>query len=133
MTDPLTGKELVQKSYEYIDRLTKECAKFLLDDYNKSHKKFESANIHSEIALDIKGWFDRRDKNIKLTFDSASITRSTPIQSHMKFNGSTKDADFVLSCSLGVFTPPSYAPVGKSTSFLKTLAITADKASFAKR
>ena len=50
MTDPLTGKELVQKSFEYVDKLTKECSKFLLEEYNKTHKKIPLGNVPKEIS-----------------------------------------------------------------------------------
>ncbi|MCL5067424.1 MAG: hypothetical protein M1368_03610, partial [Thaumarchaeota archaeon] len=109
------------------------CAKVLLDAHDKSHKKFESSKIHSDLAIGIIGWFERRDKNVKLSFDNASITKLSPTQSHMKFKGSTKDADFVLDCSLGVFISPSFDTNSSPLSFLKTLAIAADKASFVKR
>ncbi|MDG6995252.1 MAG: hypothetical protein JRN52_04940 [Nitrososphaerota archaeon] len=133
MTDPLTAKELVQKSYEYIDKLTKECAKVLLDEYNKTHRKFEPSKIHDELAADILKWFERRDRNVRLSFNGSSVTKSSPTQSHMNFRGSTKDADFALGCSLSVFVPPGSEANPNPVCFVKTITITADKASFSKR
>ena len=69
MTDPLTGKELVEKSYEYIDRLTRECAKVLVEEYNKNHKRFSPEKVSPDVGADIAQWFERRDK----TFDSHLI------------------------------------------------------------
>ncbi len=132
MTDPLTGKELVQRSYDYLERLTRECAKALLEETNKNHRKFDLLNVHSEVATGVLRWFARRDKNVDLSFDGNSIIRSSPTQSHMKFKGNTKDADFALDCSIVVFVPPGVEST-HANCFLKALSISADKASFVKR
>jgi hypothetical protein len=133
MTDPLTGKELVQKSFEYIDKLTKECAKVLLDEYNKTHRKFESSTFPSELSKDILKWFEKRDRNVHLSFEQGSVSRPTPAQFQMKFKGNTKDADFGLNALVGVFIPPGTESNEHAMVFLKTLSISADKNSFAKR
>jgi hypothetical protein len=133
MTDPLTGKELVQKSYEYIDRLTKECGKMLLEDYNKQHKKFEVPSFSSEISKDMLKWFEKRDKNVHLSFEQGSVTRPSPNQFQMRFKGNTKDSDFVLNVTNGVFIPPGSETNEHAMVFLKSLAISADKNSFGKR
>lgn len=133
LTDPLTGKELVQKSYDYVDKLTKECAKVLLDNYAKSHRKFELGKLPAEFSSDVIYWFDKRDKNVRISFDPSSITRPQPTQFRLKFKGSTKDADFTLDASIGVFVVPGSEVTNSTVSFPKTVTITADKASFAKR
>ena len=133
MTDPLTGKELVQKSYEYIDKLTKECGKVLLDDYNKTHKKFQLGTLASETATNVVQWFEKRDRNIRLALESNSIVNPQPTQLIMKFKGSTKDADFTLDGSVGVFVVPGSEVNNHSTCFVKTLTIATDKNNFTKR
>lgn len=133
MTDPLTGKELVQKSYEYVDKLTKECAKVLLDEYNKTHKKFQIATLPKEIGLNVVQWFDKRDRNVKLNFDQSTVTKPQPTQIRMKFKGNTKDADFTLDATIGAFVIPGTEINDLTTCFAKTLVISADKNNFAKR
>jgi hypothetical protein len=131
LTDPLTGKELVQKSYDYVDKLTKECAKMMLDDYNKTHRKFQLGKVVSELSADIVHWFEKRDRNIRITFDSFS--KSQPTQFRLKFRGSTKDADFAMEATAGLFVVPGTEVNDSTIAFPKTLAISADKASFTKR
>src|SRR5438445_3364601 len=106
MTDPLTGKELVQKSFEYVDKLTKECSKFLIEEYNRSHKKIPLGSVPQELPNDIIRWFEKRDKNIQLSLQPSSITRPQPTQYRMRFTGKTKDADFVLDSNVVVFVVP---------------------------
>lgn len=129
MTDPLTGKELVEKSYEYILKLSKECAKSLLDDFNASHAKFNSQNLSSEVSSQVLKWFERRDKGIRLVTEPAS--KGQPNVTYLKFKGSTKDADFTFTGVLGSFS--SFGSDGGSMSFAKTLTFSVDKANFTRR
>ena len=133
MTDVLTGRELVQKSYEYLDKLTKECAKVLLDDYNKTHKKFQIGTLPVATSANVVQWFEKRDKNVRLSFDQNSVLRQQPTQVRMKFKGSTKDADFTLDSTIGVFVIPGTEINDQATCFVKTLVINADKNNFSKR
>ncbi|MGI0090969.1 MAG: hypothetical protein ACREBS_04605 [Nitrososphaerales archaeon] len=133
MTDPLTGKELVQKSYEYIDKLTKECAKVLLEEYNKTHKKFQLGSLPKEASSNIIQWFEKRDRNVRLSFDPASTTKTQPTQIRIKFRGNTKDADFVLDASAGLFIVPGTEISDQATCFVKTITINADRNNFSKR
>ena len=133
MTDPLTGKELVEKSYEFVDRLTRECTKALMEDYNKNHKKFSAEKVSLDVGADVVSWFERRDKNIKLSLSSASITRPQPNQFHESFKGNTKDADFEISATIVTFQVPGSEYSGAPVSFVKSIMINADKTKFLKR
>lgn len=133
MTDPLTGRQLVEKSYEYLDKLTKECAKVLLEDYNKTHKKFQIGTFASETATNAVQWFERRDKNVRIAFDQNSVTKPQPTQARMKFRGSTKDADYTLDATVGVFVVPGTEINDQTTCFVKTLVFNVDKNNFTKR
>lgn len=133
MTDTLTGKELVQKSYEYVDRIAKECGKALLDDYSKTHKKFQLGTLASEMAVNLVRWFEKRDRNVNLVFDQNSTVKTQPTQLRMKFKGSTKDSYFILDVSVGVFVVPGTGVEDGSTCFVKALTISADKNNFTKR
>jgi hypothetical protein len=133
LTDPLTGKELVQKSYDYVDKLTRECAKILLEEFARSHRKFELGKVAVEVSSEIVHWFEKRDKNVRLAFDPASTYRPQPTQFRLKFKGNTKDADFALEATLGMFVVPGSEIADSTISFPKTLTISADKAAFTKR
>jgi hypothetical protein len=131
LTDPLTGKELVEKSYEYIEKLTRECAKSLVDEFNKGHRKFDSKTFSNEVGSAIILWFNKRDKNIKLNVDSTNAAQQQPNMAHIRFKGSTKDADFEISSTVGTFSVPMSD--GKTMTFVKTLVFSVEKNSFHRR
>ena len=133
MTDPLTGKELVQKSYDYLDKLTKECSKVLLEEFAKTHRKIELGKVPPEVSSEIVRWFERRDKNVRVSLDPGSISRPQATQFRMKFKGNTKDADFVLDATVGVFVVPGSEISDSTISFPKTLILSADRNTFTKR
>src|SRR5208283_4867587 len=130
---PLTGRQLVEKSYEFIDRLTRECTKVLVEEYNKNHKRFSPEQISLDVGADIAQWFEKRDRNIRLSLDAKSITKLQPNQFHESFKGNTKDADFELSSSIVTFQVPGSEYSGAPICFVKSLVINADKAKFTRR
>ncbi|MCL5067599.1 MAG: hypothetical protein M1368_04520 [Thaumarchaeota archaeon] len=130
MTDPLTGKELVGKSYEYIEKLAKECAKALIEEFNNVHRKFQKDTLPKEVASDVIQWFEKRDKNIRLVFDSANVPSQQQNTAHLRFKGNTKDADFTITGTVGSFVALSQ---DKPISFVKTLVFSVDKNNFARR
>jgi hypothetical protein len=119
----------VEKSYEYVDRLTKECARALVQDFNASHRKFEPNKIATEVADAVVQWFQKRDRNIRLNLDPSSVQQQ-PNLSRLKFNGSTKDAQFSFGATIGTFSVPG--PDGTPKTFVKTLVFSVDKTDFAK-
>ena len=131
MTDPLTAKELVEKSHEYVERLGRECSKVIFEEYRNSHRKFEQSALPNEVATDITRWFQKRDKNISLNFDSFKTNPQTS-QSHLKFKGRTKDADFEISATVSTFVQ-SFSQNQKTICFVKSLTITANKTEFIRR
>lgn len=133
MTDPLTGKQLVEKSYEYIDRLTRECARTLQEEYSRAHRKFSPDSVGTETCAEIAKWFEKRDKFVRLSFDPATLTRPQPNQYHSRFRGNTKDADFELSALISAFVVPGSEYSGKPISFVKSIQITADKTKFTRK
>ena len=133
MTDPLTSKELVQKSYEYVDKLSRECTKSLMEDYNSSHKKFQLRNLAAESSASICQWFVKRERIIRLSLDMNSVVKSNPTQIRMKFNGTTKDSTFSIAASLMVFVPPGAEISDSTICFPKSLVLSADKSNFERR
>lgn len=131
VTDPLTGRQLVEKSYEYILKLTKECAKSLVDEFNATHRKFQPDSFHKEVSASIIQWFEKREKNVKLLLDSAGVMNQQPNVSHLKFKGSTRDAEFTMTGIATAFT--LQGDQGKPLSFVKTLVFSVDKTNFARK
>ncbi len=131
MTDPLTGKALVEKSYEYMVKLTKECAKALVDEFNATHRKFQQDTLAHDVSSDIVRWFEKRDRNVKLIADSNAAISQQPNIAHMKFKGSTKDTEFTITGTVTTFTVPSGQ--GSPISFAKTLVFSVDKTNFARK
>ena len=123
----------MQKSFEYVDKLTKECSKFLLEEYNRNHEKIPLGNVPKEISEDIKHWFERRDKNVRVALEPNSVSRPQPTQFRMRFKGNTKDADFTLDSNVVVFVVPGSQISDSTISFPKTLVVIADRNNFAKR
>ena len=131
MTDVLSGKQLVEKSYEYLEKLTRECAKQLAEEFSASHRKFESDKFPNELGNSIVQWISRRDKNLRLNLDSSFAQKDQPNLAHMNFSGSTKDADFKISGTTTSFNIPNAE--GKPLSVMKTLVFSVDKRDFARR
>jgi hypothetical protein len=131
LTDPLTGKELVEKSYDYVDKLTRECSKVLLEEFNASHRKFDQKNFGAEVGHAVAAWFTKRDKNLRLAVDSVNVHPQQLNTAHVRFKGSTKDAEFDIAATVGTFSIPGAD--GKSISFVKTLVFSVEKNNFRKR
>jgi hypothetical protein len=131
LTDPLTGKELVEKSYEYLEKLTRECARFLIEDYNNMHKRFEQKSYPVEVGNSIVQWFAKREKNIRLSIGSVNVVQQQPNNAHIRFKGNTKDADFEITATVGTFAVPMSD--GKLVSFVKTLVFSVEKQNFRRR
>ena len=107
-------------------KLTKECAKSLLDEFNSAHAKFKTETIASEVSSHVVRWFEKRDRGIKLEpVPTGAGTQPNVI--YLKFKGSTKDADFTFTGALSTYSVPS-----GSMSFAKALSFSVDKSSFSR-
>ncbi|MHB1908831.1 MAG: hypothetical protein ACYCQJ_08150 [Nitrososphaerales archaeon] len=130
MTDPLTGKQLVEKSYEYIERLTRECAKVVVEDFSKTHRKLDQESFWKETGNAVIQWFQKRERNIEVSLASGYILQQQPNTAHINLKGHTKDADFTISATVGTFVVPSQE---KPSVFLKTLVFSVEKQNFSRR
>lgn len=133
MTDPLTAKELVEKTYEYIDRLARECSKILIEDYNKTHKKFSPEAVPGQVGADIVAWFQKRDKNVTFALDPSFLVKGQQNQYHLKFKGKTRDADFELGGVVSTFIQPGSEYTGSLICFVKAIRLDVDKTKFTRR
>lgn len=121
----------MEKSYEYIEKLTRECARALVADFNASHRKFDQKSFGAEVGNAIVQWFTKRDRNVHLAMESVNVVQQQPNNAHIRFKGDTKDADFQISATVGTFVVPQAD--GKNLSFVKTLVFSAEKTNFTRR
>ncbi len=121
----------MEKSYEYILRLTKECAKSLVDEFSATHRRFPQGSYPKEVSASIVQWFEKREKNVQLFPDSNIVMSQKPNVSHMKFRGTTKDSDFIMTGTLTAFTVPDDR--GESQAFVKALVFSVDKSNFVRK
>ena len=125
LTDQLTVKQLVEKTYLYLDRLTKECRRDIMEDLSKERpaNANELARAVSNAMLE---WFGRRDKYIRIMFDPR-LVRDTPEPGiMMTFTGENKDAAFKFTSHI------TYYMAG-NVCYTKNININVDKRDFNKR
>jgi hypothetical protein len=125
LTDQLTVKQLVEKTYLYLDRLTKECRRDIMEDLSKERpaNANELARAVSNAMLE---WFGRRDKYIRIMFDPR-LVRDTPEPGiMMTFTGENKDVAFKFTSHI------TYYMAG-NVCYTKNISINVDKRDFNKR
>lgn len=125
MTDQLTARQLVEKTYLYLDRLTKECRRDIMDDLSKERpaNANELARVVSNAMLE---WFGRRDRYIRIMFDPR-LVRDTPEPGiMMTFTGENKDTAFKFTSHITYYT-------AGSVCYTKNISINVDKRDFNKR
>lgn len=123
MTDPLTSKELVEKSFLYVDRLVKECRKDVMSNLSKE-RPTNANELGRIIANAILEWFGRRDRHLRIMFDPRAVRDTTELGMQMSFNGESKDASFKIHSHFTYYT------VG-DVCYVKNVSISADKRDFA--
>ena len=125
LTDQLKVKQLVEKTYLYLDRLTKECRRDIMEDLSKERpaNANELARAVSNAMLE---WFGRRDKYIRIMFDPR-LVRDTPEPGiMMTFTGENKDVAFK-------FTSHTTYYMAGNVCYTKNISINVDKRDFNKR
>src|SRR5213594_3752287 len=92
MTDMLKGSQVLQKTYTYIENVTKESRKALMEDFSQNHKGI-GINLAPDILRQtILDWFLRRDPMLKLVHEKTS--QGKPGDVRMDFRGETKAVRF---------------------------------------
>lgn len=92
MTDMLSGRLLVEKTFTYMSAVTKECRKFLSTQFSQKHKGIPFDSVETILKQEIESWFARRDKNIAVNFEKSAHGR--PGELLVTYSGATKDAHF---------------------------------------
>jgi hypothetical protein len=125
LTDALTSKALVEKTYVYVDKLTKECRKDMMGDLSKV-RPANANELARAVSNAILEWFGRRDRYIRIMFDPRMI-RDTPEPGIMlTFTGENKDIAFKFTTHI------TYYMAG-NVCYTKNISINVDKRDFTKR
>jgi endo-beta-N-acetylglucosaminidase D len=126
LTDPLSAKELVEKTYLYVDRVAKECKKTLLTKITTEKKALSKNELSSFVGSEIEKWFAQRDKSLNIKWDRSSFVLDPKNRFHLVFRGANKDAKFELSCDGEVFADP----FNPERVFIKSLDLKAERTKF---
>jgi hypothetical protein len=125
LTDQLSGRELVEKTFVYMTTVAKECRKALTTHFEQKHKGIPFSSVETTIRQEIESWFPRRDRNITVKHERTILGRSGELT--VTYSGATKDAHFKFHVN-GIF---SLAGSSKDApSYLKNLNVNIDKREF---
>ncbi len=121
MTDQLTGKEDAQRILAYLESIAKESRKALTIEFNQKRKGIPFKTAPEVLRDSLLAWFSRRDKNVRLTFETTNSARPGEVRS--VFTGETKKVQFKVRAD-AMFTMAGSA---ESPCYLKELNVTIDR------
>ena len=125
MTDVLRGKEVVQRTFAFVENVVKESRKALTSEFSQSHKGIEFDSAPQILRQSVLDWFSRRDKSLKLVHETTSQGR--PGEVRMGFHGETKTVHFKIHLH-AMFTVTEQS--SKSPCFLKEVNVFVDPREF---
>ena len=125
MTDMLKGSQVLQKTYTYIENVTKESRKALMEEFNQKHKGIAINSASDTLRKTVLDWFPRRDPMLKLFHENTS--QGKPGDLRMDFRGETKSVRFKVHLH-AVFAVNGQSP--DSPSFLKEVSLSVDPREF---
>ena len=128
MTDILKGSQVLQKTYTYIENVTKESRKALMEEFSQNHKGIAINSASDILRQTVLDWFPRRDPMLKLVHEKT--TQGKPGDFRMDFRGETKAVHFK------VHLHAIFAVNGQSLdspSFLKEVNLLVDAREFSSR
>jgi hypothetical protein len=129
MTDPLSAKELVEKTYLYVDRVVKECRKNLVAQLVAQRKPLRESEVAAYLGKTIEDWFNKRDRLLNVRWDQKDARLGFKNDVHLVFSGRNKDAVFTLGCDAECV--PIHDPAtGEKRFYLKSVVITAERSNF---
>src|SRR5947199_8674731 len=88
MTDMLKGSQVLQKTYTYIENVTKESRKALMEDFSQKHKGIGIILTPDILRQTVLDWFPRRDPMLRLVHETTS--QEKPGEVRMDLTGQTK-------------------------------------------
>ncbi len=125
MTDILTGKEIVQKAFAYVDTISKESRKALTTEFNQKYKGTKFSMTSGILRQSMLDWFARRDKNVRLSHEETNDSELGEVR--MTFQGETKKVHFRVHLNA------AFSMSGETTEspcYLKTLNVFVDPREF---
>jgi hypothetical protein len=125
MTDMLKGSQVLQKTYTYIENVTKESRKALMEEFSQKHKGIAINSASDTLRKTVLDWFPRRDPMLKLFHENTS--QGKPGDLRMDFRGETKSVRFKVHLH-AVFAVNGQSP--DSPSFLKEINLSVDPREF---
>ena len=125
MTDMLKGSQVLQKTFTYIENVTKESRKALMEEFSQNHKGIGINSAPDILRQSVLDWFPRRDPMLKLTHEKTS--QGKPGDVRMDFRGETKTVRFKVHLH-AVFAVNGQSP--NSPAFLKEVNLSVDPREF---
>ena len=125
MTDMLKGSQVLQKTYTYIENVTKESRKALMEEFSQKHKGIAINSASDTLRKSVLEWFPRRDPMLKLVHEKTS--QGKPGDLRMDFLGETKTVRFKVHLH-AIFAVNGQSP--DSPSFLKEVNLLVDPREF---
>ena len=125
MTDVSTGREVVQKTFAYVESVAKESRKALTSEFGQSHKGIDFNTASQILRQSLLDWFSRRDKSLRLVHETTSQGRLGEVR--MVFHGETKKVHFKVYLH-AVFTVAGQS--AESPCFLKEVNVFVDPREF---
>ncbi len=125
MTDVQKGKEVLQKTFTYIENVTKESRKALMEEFSQNHKGIALNSAPDILRRSVLDWFPRRDPMLKLVHEKTS--QGKPGDVRMDFRGETKTVHFKVHLH-AVFAVNGQSP--DSPAFLKEVNLLVDPREF---
>ena len=125
MTDMLKGSQVLQKTFTYVENVTKESRKALMEQFSQNHKGIALNSASDILRQTVLDWFPRRDPMLKLVHEKTS--QEKPGDVRMDFRGETKTVHFKVHLH-AVFAVNGQSP--DSPSFLKEVNLSVDPREF---
>ena len=125
MTDMMKGSQVLQKTYTYIENVTKESRKALMEDFSQKHKGIPISSASDTLRKSLLDWFPRRDPMLKIVHEKTSPGK--PGEVRMDFRGETKAVKFKVHLH-AVFAVNGQSP--DSPAFLKEVNLSVDPREF---
>jgi hypothetical protein len=125
MTDVQKGKEQLQKTVTYIENVSKESRKALMEEFSQKHKGIAFNSAQDTLRKSVLDWFPRRDPMLRLFHEKTS--QGKPGDVRMDFRGETKTVHFKVHLH-AIFAINGQAP--DSPAFLKEVNLSVDPREF---
>jgi len=128
LTDKLTGRKLVEKTFSYVVSLTKEGRRPLTMRFERDNRGIPFDTAEALVTKEIESWFANRDRNLQIRLEKSIKGKAGEI--FQTYTGATKDARFKIHAD-AIFTLTDQSNKA-SPSYLKNLNLYADERDFSR-